>query len=208
MPKASAAFFERPKSRTKSFSSAWGRGLWTGKGSLSVEQSSDCEHFSDDSLSQLSCIVSNVFIVQWRQAFKNWNRNFFKVWNRPNSWGNVRICNLMSFFLPNTRCVYHAEITVSYMVVGLAPNHWNSKRQTFAFSFGPVSKHFITIVAHNMRSPLFVLITRMNFKKCLVGTLDEQGYVTSLTIECVGSTYVAEGIRLVSAMRSYSKSHV
>ena len=140
--------------------------------------------------------MSNVFIIQWRQAFENWNRNFFRMRNRPNSRGNVRIRNLMSVFLPNTRCVYHEEITVSYMVVGFAPNHWNSKRQTFAFSFGPVSKHFLTIVAHIMRSPLLVLITKMNFKICLVGTLDEQGYVTSLTIECVASTYVAEGLLL------------
>ena len=114
----------------------------------------------------------------------------------------------MSVFPPNTRCAYHAEITVSYMVGGVAPNHWNSNRQTFAFSFGPVSKHFLTIVAHNMRSPLLVLITKMNYKIGLVGTLDERGYVTSLTIECVASTYVAEGIRLVSAMMSLFGSHV
>ena len=140
--------------------------------------------------------------------FENWNRNFFRVRNRPNSWGNVRIHNLMLVFLPNTRCIYHAEITVSYMVVGFTPNHWNSKRRTIVFSFGPVSKHFLTIVAHNMRSPLLVLITKMNFKICLVGMLDEQGYVISLTIECLASTYVAEGIRLVSAMMSHFGSHV
>ena len=152
--------------------------------------------------------MSNVFIVPWRQAFENCNRNFLRVRNRPNSWGNVRIRNLMSVFLPNIRYVNHAEITVSYIVVGFAPNHWNSKRQIFAFSFGLVSKHFLTIVAHNMRNPLLFLITKMNFKICLVGTLDEQGYVTSLTIECVASTYIAEGIRLVSAMMSHSGSHV
>ena len=111
----------------------------------------------------------------------------------------------MSVFLPHTRCVYHVEITVSYMVDGFAPNHCNSKRQALAFSFGPASKHFLPIVAHNMRSPLLVLITKMNFKICLVGTLDA---VTSLTIECVASTYVAEGITLVSAMMSHSGSLV
>ena len=52
--KSPASFFERLKSRTKSFSSAWGRGMGTGKGSVSEEQSSGCEHFSDDSLSQPS----------------------------------------------------------------------------------------------------------------------------------------------------------
>ena len=99
--------------------------------------------------------------------FENWNWDFFRVQNRPNSRGNVRIHNLMSVFLLNTRCVYHAEITVSYMVVGFTPNHWNSKRQTFVFSFGPILKHFLTIVACNMRSPLLVLIPKMNFKICL-----------------------------------------
>ena len=109
--------------------------------------------------------------------FENWNRNFFRMRNRLNSWRNVR--TRMLVFLPNTCCVYHVEITVSYMVVGFAPNHWNSMRQTFAFSFGLDSKYFLTIVVHNMRTPLLVLITKMNFKICLVGTLDEEGYVKS-----------------------------
>ena len=122
--------------------------------------------------------------------------------------GNVRIRNLTSIFLPNTYCVYHAEITASYMPVVFAPNHWNSKRQTFSFSFAPVSKYFLTIVAHDIRSPLLVLITKMNFKICLLDMLDEQGYVTSLTIEFVAFIYVAESIRLVSAMMSHSGSPV
>ena len=108
----------------------------------------------------------------------------------------------MSVFLAHTRCVYHAEVAISYMVGGFSPNHWNSKRQTIAFSFGPASEHFLTIVAHNMRSALLVLVTKMNFKISLVGSLHKQGYVTPLMMECVATTDVTEGIRLVSTVMS------
>ena len=84
------------------------------------------------------------------------------------------------------------------MVGGFSLNHWNSKKQTIAFSFGTASEHFLTIVAHNM----LVLVTKMNFKISLVGSLHKQGYVTSLMMECVATTDVTEGIRLVSTVMS------
>ena len=108
----------------------------------------------------------------------------------------------MSVFPAHTCCFYHTEVAISYMIGGFSPNHWNTKKETIAFSFGPALEHFLTIVAHNMRSPLLVLVAKMNFKISLVGLLHKQGYVTFLMLECVATTDVTEGIRLVSTVMS------
>src|ERR1051325_1223126 len=108
----------------------------------------------------------------------------------------------MPVFLADTLRVDQAKIAVSYVVLGFSPNHGNSKRQTVSFSFCPVTKHFPTVMTHNMRSPFLVLVAKGNFKIGFIGTQHERSYIAPLTKKCVATTYITECIRIIYTFMS------
>src|SRR6267154_687849 len=113
----------------------------------------------------------------------------------------------MPFLLADNLRVDQTQKTVSYVVLGLSPNHRNSKRQTVSFSLCPVTKHFLTIMTYHMRSPFLVLIAKGNFKIGFIGMPHKRSYIALLTSKCVAATYAAECVRIIYTLMSTSRSH-
>ena len=103
----------------------------------------------------------------------------------------------MPVFLADTLRVDPAKIAVSYVVLEFSPNNRNSKRQTDSFSFCPITKHFLTIMTHNMRSPFLVLIAKGNFKIGFMGTPHKRSYIALLTEKRGAATYITKCIRII-----------
>ena len=83
------------------------------------------------------------------------------------------------------------------MIFLLSPTHGNTKCQLFTFSFGLHPQTLDTLLAHFVRGPWIVLITKFCFKICKICLFDKCTDVRPLTWNGVTTTNIAKVVRIV-----------
>ena len=127
---------------------------------------------------------------------------FIRVSNRSTCWFKIRLLENFTILSVNPSHINSAKIAVRDMVFGLSPYHGYSKFLTSLLTFTPLTQAFSAWLAHHVRSPSFVLVTRFHTKIGMESLLYESCDSIPIRNKCVFIADRAEYVRPISTRSS------
>ena len=143
-----------------------------------------------------------IVITIFRNYFIDRDWAFIRVSNRTTCWYKIGVLENFTVLSINPSHINGAKIAVWDMISGLSPYHGYSKLYTGLLTFAPLTQTFSAWLAHHMRGPSFVLVTKFHTKIGMISFLYKSCDWIPTRNECVFTANIAEYVRPISTRSS------